>query len=150
MFFHDLKNKDHVHTAGKFGCWCWCYLLREKNYTMTDKMGVGTKIWRCVWHTASRNDLGGVNPETAAKPQCMCRGHATPITLYESVEPRVFRPTTTPSNWVHESVRPRQQFSLDSPLPGDLLGFNTGPVDPENPEGMPVNLTCNWQGEKAY
>ena len=56
---------------------------------------------------------------TALKPVQSCRGHATPITLYESVEPRVFRPATTPSNWVHESVRPRQQFSLDSPLAMD-------------------------------
>ena len=24
---------------------------------------------------------------------------------------------------------------------GDLLGFNIGPADPENPESMPVNLT---------
>ena len=26
---------------------------------------------------------------------------------------------------------------------GDLLGFNTGPVDPENPKSMVVNLTYN-------
>jgi len=26
---------------------------------------------------------------------------------------------------------------------GDLLGFNTGPVDPKNPESVPVNLTYN-------
>ena len=25
--------------------------------------------------------------------------------------------------------------------PGDPLGFNTGPADPVNPEGVPVNLT---------
>ena len=27
--------------------------------------------------------------------------------------------------------------------PGDLLGFNTRPVDPKNPESVPVNLTYN-------
>ena len=32
---------------------------------------------------------------------------------------------------------------------GDLLGFNIGPVDPVNPKGVPVNLTCNWQEEKV-
>ena len=26
---------------------------------------------------------------------------------------------------------------------GDLLGFNTGPVDPKSSESVPVNLTCN-------
>ena len=27
--------------------------------------------------------------------------------------------------------------------PRDLLGFNKGPIDPKNPEGMLVNLTYN-------